>query len=600
MQKTLSITLTALCLSLFSHAQLPDPVHFNRAYASDRGNSAGLFSIAPMDSRGTVVIGGTIYTDEDYSPVSGYVPNPYDLQDFTFFPMDDQDIPHWMYSTGVNDDLMALCEFNRHIVGVGVTNGDMFVIELDYQTYLTQTVVASNKFSYPSGLIPSDVKATSDGGLIIVGKTGMSAPMGFIMKLDAAYNITWMRTMDTPNGSTGDFDWFHAVKEMPDGNFIVCGSGNQIVQVGGINYGTSNGMSLVLKVDPAGHMMYYNAYNIKTGQPNEFAQDITYDRPNDKVIIASASGYTHNTYLAVMDYTSGALSTHPNIFRPYGSNIYGYSLQTDDAIPNSVLLSGYGRLYNTLGGTGLPQLFSMSFDYINNVENWAYAYPTQNSNVDLSLAIGYEPIGMPHIATKFGQANYISGLKNPQDSVAYAAYAAYSFPVQHLSTYHPIANSIVPTAFDGAMNCQYYPIDPADWANDPGTLEVIELQHGPLGYSPANATVSPLSLIRKPIRKFVYGCDNSGALRTVNSESTTENIIPAGANNIIVSQTGAEISVRSDKAFTETVYIYNALGQVLYTGNAKESTSFNINISDWASGIYYVRSGKAVAKFCKY
>lgn len=599
MQKTLSITLAALGLSLFSHAQLPDPVHFNRDWGSERGNSAALFNIAPMDSRGTVVIGGTIYTDEDYSPQAGYVPNPNDFQDFIFMPMDDHFISHWLYSTGVSDDLLAVCEFNRHIVGVGTTNGDMFVVELDYQTFMTQTVVASNKISYPNGLTPSDVKATSDGGLIIVGKTGTygTGIKGFIMKLDAAYNIAWMRTMDTPNGSTGDFDWFHAVKEMPDGNFIVAGSANQIVQMGGINYGTSNGASLVMKVDPAGYMVYNNYYNIKTGQPNEFAQDITYDRSNDKVIIVSSSGYTHNSYLSVMDYTSGALSTHPMIFDPYGTNIYGYSLQTDDAIPNSVLMSGYGRLYNTTG-TGIPQMFSLSFDYINNIQNWAYAYPTQNSNVDLTLAIGYEPFAIPHIATKFGQANYISGIKNPQDPNSYAA--THMLPVLHIGTYHPIANSIVPTAFDGAMNCNYYPIDPADMVNDPSSPEVLELQYAPIIYSPDNATVSPLSLIRKNIRKTVYGCDNSGALRTINNESTTENIIPAGGNNIIVSQTGAEISVHSSKAFAETVYIYNALGQVLYTSDEKESAGFNINISDWASGIYYVRSGKAVAKFCKY
>lgn len=92
------------------------------------------------------------------------------------------------------------------------------------------------------------LSSTNDGGCIAVGETNEYGTGGYdvvAVKLSSNGDTTWTKIY----GSTGD-DYGWNVKQLTDGNFIICGN------TGSFGFTTNKGDMLILKVDTAGNIIW--------------------------------------------------------------------------------------------------------------------------------------------------------------------------------------------------------------------------------------------------------------------------------------------------------------------------------------------------------
>lgn len=78
----------------------------------------------------------------------------------------------------------------------------------------------------------------------------------------------------------------------------------------------------------------------------------------------------------------------------------------------------------------------------------------------------------------------------------------------------------------------------------------------------------------------ITGIDESDSQRNIS-------LFPNPANN--------NLTILSDKEF-ETIEIYNALSQLVYSTKINETTSLSINVSNLSNGIYFVKIDNSVVK----
>jgi Ca2+-binding RTX toxin-like protein/methionine-rich copper-binding protein CopC len=93
------------------------------------------------------------------------------------------------------------------------------------------------------------IKATSDGGYILLGYTGMwgSNQQGYVIKTDASGNAQWK----TAWGGSGK-EWFRDVVQSSDGSYLVAGITN--------SYGAGSNDALLLKLNSTGQVQWYKTY----------------------------------------------------------------------------------------------------------------------------------------------------------------------------------------------------------------------------------------------------------------------------------------------------------------------------------------------------
>ncbi len=125
--------------------------------------------------------------------------------------------------------------------------------------------------------IASDVKATPDGGCIVVGESwsydgdvtgNKGSGDGWIVKLDASGNIEWERTL---GGSMQDA--LRAVALTPDGGYVVVGNtSSDDGDVTGFNVGPFGDMIWVVKLDALGNIEWNDCYG---GSGSDFARNIS-------------------------------------------------------------------------------------------------------------------------------------------------------------------------------------------------------------------------------------------------------------------------------------------------------------------------------------
>lgn len=581
-----SFFLFLILFPFISIAQVQKPMHFNRYYPADFGNTSNLYSITNYTNYNTVAIGGTVFLDQNIS-------NSSDLQDFEFHTEEDYNqnfntaYPAWVYSTGDVDNLTSICEFNSHLLGVGTTGNDMFIIELDRQDNFTNQYIINgfhikmNNYSYVE---PHKVIATSDGGLLIVGllQQKPSDIFGFYMKLDNAYNVQWCYQTNSPKSGQYDYDNLETVKEINNA-YIIGGSANG-------DY--VNQSSLLLKIDNLGNLLYDNIYYLGVS-PNEYIFDFIYNSNTNTIIAGSNSGYTHNTYFSSIDFGSGIINSVVKTFFPYGSNIFGYSIVNDPNNSQSLIMTGYGNF----GALGLNQLFSTSFNYNYNVLNWTYMYPTSNSNAG-NYVLPFAKSTHPTISILFNGEMRLSAVKNPEWALSYAPNPAIPYyTVINPTTYHPLANSIVPTQSDGTYLCNYLPIGCSSWCVNHNDERITRAVNN-LTTTSVVPILSSQSFTRTNTRFAIYNCDPTGSLKP-NTNVINEQLLTNGKDNIILRQTSDKLEIQYIEG-AKTLIIRNSVGQTVYTSSTKNNGFKNvIDISDWPTGVYIVTYGNETTKFFK-
>ena len=234
------------------------------------GANDGFRSAIPTDDGGALAVGFT----HSFGPA--------DVNVFAVRTDEDGDTL-WMRAYGGPgmDYGYSVCEAHDggHIIAgyttsFGAGNEDVYVLKIDSagDTVWTRTYGGSEPDEAYS------VCATTDGHYAIAGRTD-SYGSGFndlyLLKLDSTGDTAWTRVY-------GDslYDWGQGICETGDGNIGVCGS----------KWGVSDNLDIyVLKVDPAGNLLWENTYG-NTGPVNPDWGTWAISRCDTEMVVAAFRG----------------------------------------------------------------------------------------------------------------------------------------------------------------------------------------------------------------------------------------------------------------------------------------------------------------------
>ena len=187
--------------------------------------------------------------------------------------------------------------------------------------------------------------------------------IGFVMRLDMAFNIIWTIELDAiVPGATTDYDFVNGVHETDDG-FFITGSAT-----GDNQNGNFQQAALAHKVDLMGNFVWDNSYIY--GNANDVSVDAYYEPSTDKIYMLA--NYSINHYFAVTtfdDNTTGPIDAARTWYTSDFNDLnrYGFTIMTSQADPNNLVISGYDRQENwvDVGGaavSGETNLFTYEFD----------------------------------------------------------------------------------------------------------------------------------------------------------------------------------------------------------------------------------------------
>jgi hypothetical protein len=245
------------------------------------------------------------------------------------------------------------------IQGHGATNqydSDIFIVKLDSLGDTLQTKQISHPIPGDSAMIPYCILQTFDGGYIITGSQNSftnNRYIGFILKVDTAFNILWRKSFLNPNSNI----FFRALESPDHGIFI---SGYRIDP-----NDPSNADPVLLKTDSVGHELWRNNY-LSLGQ--DYGGDlVALSDGNFMQVTTKNVGNDTSTYRIIKFTNNGSIITTKNYLKSYANDIQivttrnnsiilsgwvenNYATQTVDAFVMGVDINGDSLWYRQYGG----------------------------------------------------------------------------------------------------------------------------------------------------------------------------------------------------------------------------------------------------------
>jgi len=200
-------------------------------------------------------------------------------------------------------------------------------------------------------LTPEDVKATSDGGYILLGTTpGNGNLVSWLVKTDSSGNPKWQKELGCFNSPPGDYTIGASLQQTTDGGYIV----------GGGAIGCGSGSALVEKLDSTGNLLWAKTYPVGPNGGDFFSIKQTTDGGFVAAGSSFASGFAANGALVLKLDGSGNLQWQ-RVIGPAGSTHAWFKAveQTSDggyaAVGNFSNSSSEGALVVKLDSNGQLQ-----------------------------------------------------------------------------------------------------------------------------------------------------------------------------------------------------------------------------------------------------
>lgn len=375
----------------------------------------------------------------------------------------------------------------------------------------------------------SDIKRTADSAYIITGTTtsyGSGMIDVLLMKIDTMGNVLWVKTY----GGVND-DWASSVEVLNDGGFILCGMTS--------TYSQWTGSCYLIRTNSMGDTVWTKTYG---GPPSWVdAQDLQVLSNNDGFIFL---GHTNNW---------GAGSTDL------------YLIKTDTA-GNLLWSKTYGGIYDENAasikerGDGHLLMTGYSPGFETNSTTWGN-YRT--------FIVQVAPDGTFQLARIFGlgPTDYVCNILVLNDGYIFSGSTG-TFGMGGADGY------LVRTDLNGVSGCYetgstiVVTNPPTQVSSGGGNISIPPIVAIPTATTQSSAPITPTIVC------FLVG-ENEGEVNDFDI-----NIYPSPSSGIFAVTSQEEI---------EAIEIYNILGEKVRSGSSSGSKKMEIDLSNEAKGIYFIK-----------
>lgn len=245
----------------------------------------------------------------------------------------------------------------------GMGQSDMWVLKLDSNGDINWEKTYGGEF-FETGRY---IQQTSDGGFIAVGGSVLSRSL--IIKLDSAGNVTWQK--DYGNG----YEEVFSVLQTNDGGYFIAADARN--GFGGVDL-------WVAKLNSSGNPVWQKRYG---GVHDDVGHSALVTSDGGFVVVGHIESYSVDSPWIIRLDSSGDLIWQKSYTSSVGGRVISAIIETEDS---GFVATGY---YETTSGSGVgPDIWVLAIDSNGNI-SWSKAYGDQGFNTEYGYDVLQTPDG---------------------------------------------------------------------------------------------------------------------------------------------------------------------------------------------------------------